>query len=386
MAKILFISALYPESKNQSRSEKTFALHNFVKYWKDEVIVIKPVKIAPLAFRNYFRHKRVELDGVPVYMVPYVRTFWRKPFVSRLFTVAAIKLLRELAFSPDIVISHYKMSHVFGKRIAKRLGVKRICGVHSTDIRLIGADDALGKAIARALLSADKVTCRSEHLRRKLAGMLPRLGGKPLGVSNSGISPAVILDPETLAEKGRRKGLPRLVTVATLKKRKNVQQVLEAYARLADQFESYTVVGGGECLDELKYRAETLGVSDGVKFTGQVKPDEVIAELRDKDVFILVSDNETFGLVYLEAMAQGCLVVGLRDEGIDGILCDGINGFLCPDPSVDSVEAKLRQILAMDDASRSVILRNSVETVAGFTEERMAIEYGNMVSAVLKSE
>ena len=38
---------------------------------------------------------------------------------------------------------------------------------------------------------------------------------------------------------------------------------------------------------------------------------------------------KTFGLVYLEAMARGCITVASRDEGFDGIIQDGVNGFLC---------------------------------------------------------
>jgi len=34
----------------------------------------------------------------------------------------------------------------------------------------------------------------------------------------------------------------------------------------------------------------------------------------------MVSAPETFGLVYLEAMAKGCIVIGTKNWGIDGIV------------------------------------------------------------------
>lgn len=43
----------------------------------------------------------------------------------------------------------------------------------------------------------------------------------------------------------------------------------------------------------------------------------------------MISKAETFGLVYLEAMSMGCLTVASRHEGMEGIIEDGVNGFLC---------------------------------------------------------
>ena len=42
----------------------------------------------------------------------------------------------------------------------------------------------------------------------------------------------------------------------------------------------------------------------------------------------MISQGEAFGLVYLEAMARGCITIASRGEGFDGIIKDGINGFL----------------------------------------------------------
>ena len=55
---------------------------------------------------------------------------------------------------------------------------------------------------------------------------------------------------------------------------------------------------------------------------------EVIT-LGQSDVFVLPSVNETFGMVYLEAMSQGCIPIGTSGEGIDGIIENGKNGYLC---------------------------------------------------------
>ena len=63
--------------------------------------------------------------------------------------------------------------------------------------------------------------------------------------------------------------------------------------------------------------------------TGRKPREEVILMLDRADCFIMISRDEVFGLVYLEAMARGCIVVASRGEGMTGIIEDGVNGFLC---------------------------------------------------------
>ena len=43
----------------------------------------------------------------------------------------------------------------------------------------------------------------------------------------------------------------------------------------------------------------------------------------------MISKEETFGLVYLEAMSMGCITIASKNEGMEGIIIDGENGFLC---------------------------------------------------------
>lgn len=45
------------------------------------------------------------------------------------------------------------------------------------------------------------------------------------------------------------------------------------------------------------------------------------------DCFIMISKNEAFGLVYLEAMSAGCITIASRGEGFDGVIIHGVNGF-----------------------------------------------------------
>ena len=84
---------------------------------------------------------------------------------------------------------------------------------------------------------------------------------------------------------------------------------------------------------------------------------QVVEHLKNSAVFIMISRKETFGLVYLEAMATGCITVAARGEGFDGIIEDGVNGFLCEAGNV---------------AELTEIIRKAIETAIELTEEKAA--------------
>ena len=75
-------------------------------------------------------------------------------------------------------------------------------------------------------------------------------------------------------------------------------------------------------LEELKARADELGVAGRVAFVGALKPGspELIAEYANADAFALASRHEPFGIVVLEAWAAGLPVVA-SDVGGLGRLC-----------------------------------------------------------------
>ncbi len=80
-------------------------------------------------------------------------------------------------------------------------------------------------------------------------------------------------------------------------------------------------------------------------------------------------------MVYLEAMARGCITVASRDEGFDGIITDGENGFLCRAGDTDELAGIIRRIRNMTPEELSRISRNARRTAAGMTERLAAGHY-----------
>jgi glycosyltransferase involved in cell wall biosynthesis len=80
---------------------------------------------------------------------------------------------------------------------------------------------------------------------------------------------------------------------------------------------------------------------------------------RDADIFIMPSQNETFGLVYIEAMSQGLPIIYTKNDGIDGYFDNGEIGFAVnPDDSqmiANKVELILKDYQAKSKATLTTV-------------------------------
>jgi len=118
-----------------------------------------------------------------------------------------------------------------------------------------------------------------------------------------------------------------IITVARLERRKGLEFLIRALPELRFPF-ICLLVGDGEERGNLENLSENLGVSDKVKFLGQIDSKEIPGYLAAADCFVLPSLEEGFGIVVLEAQAAGLPVIGTNIGGIKDIIKDGKTGLL----------------------------------------------------------
>lgn len=105
------------------------------------------------------------------------------------------------------------------------------------------------------------------------------------------------------------------------------------------------ICGSGPDLDRLRQDAERLGLSKHVKFLGWLESDDVTDVLKRAHIMLHPAIWEPYGLVILEAMINGVVVVGsettcaARDR-----ITSGTNGFLHP---VGDVNTMAEQLIAL---------------------------------------
>ena len=142
-----------------------------------------------------------------------------------------------------------------------------------------------------------------------------------------------------------------------------------------------TIVGDGAMKDELEEKVKGLGVPDKIHLTGRLPRQEIIPILDKSDVFILISRDEVFGLVYIEAMSRGCIVVASRGEGMEGVIRHGENGFLCEAGNAQELIEIIRHIRSLSNEERKRISDAAIATSLKLTDVSVARDYIETVIA-----
>ncbi|MFA5933269.1 MAG: glycosyltransferase family 4 protein [Microgenomates group bacterium] len=104
---------------------------------------------------------------------------------------------------------------------------------------------------------------------------------------------------------------------------------------------------------------------------------------RGSDIFVLASENETFGQVFIEAMSCGLPVIGTKVGGIPEIISDSYNGYLIiPDDA--SVLAQRIEVLINNKLTRDSFIKAGIKTVEEkFTSEQQFSNFNKMLEEVL---
>ena len=289
------------------------------------------------------------VDGIPVFY-PRALTLGNageRLLGGRLIAQAALpsarRQHREQPF--DVVHAHMlpRDGHA-GLLVARALGVPLALTVHGTDVLHYFEPGktpwARNRRIAR---EADALMAVSSML---LARVAPWRGeGRITRVVPNGVDLSLAPD--------EAHSVPRaVISVGTLKARKCMDRTLEAFAQLAGDFPdaTLTIVGMGEMEGALRARIAQLGLERRVTLTGGLPHEEVVARMAQSDLFVLPSWGEGYGIVYIEAMAAGCIAVGAKDEGIEDTIRDGENGFLVPAGDTQAVCRVMRSVFEHREA------------------------------------
>jgi glycosyltransferase involved in cell wall biosynthesis len=355
--KILFITDLYPIYDYEIDTPKT--LHNFVIEWiKQEhtVDVIRPnfifnavLRGKKLSPKGFYKYKNVKIFNVN-YFTPFLFDYLKK--IPKVFDFK----------SYDVIVAHMPSGIIFADKLSERFSIPLICAVHVSDIEVLTKPVYklhFKLKLQKAYKNSKKIACRSFVLQKKFKELMPELAEKTF-VATSGVKFSEIIPLNT-----SQILLKKVLTCANLIKRKNIDKLILAVKDLKDF--SLTVIGDGKEFTRLN----ALGGED-VKFLGRLAQKDVLKEMQKADIFVLPSVNETFGMVYLEAMASDCITVCTKNDGIDGIIKDGENGFLC-EANVESIKKTLLKIRESEKINQ--IIRNGRKTVEEYSPENCAENY-----------
>jgi glycosyltransferase involved in cell wall biosynthesis len=174
----------------------------------------------------------------------------------------------------------------------------------------------------------------------------------------------------------RPRGGPTILCVARMYPRKRVGDLLEAAALLRPRIPGARVriVGKGPGWEDAVRLHAKLGLGETVTLLGDVSRDRLAEEYVSADIFCLPSVQESFGIVFLEAMAAGLPVVACRAAAVPEVVEDGVTGLLVP-PRDPAGIARALEALAVDPERARAMGEAGRRAVAAYVPERVAARF-----------
>lgn len=198
----------------------------------------------------------------------------------------------------------------------------------------------------RALQAAQAVLVTSDHTRQILTDQFAMPPTK-VTVAQPGTDPAPFAPCI---------GSPlRLLTVASLTRRKAHDVLIDALAPLADMPWQARFVGGTgfdpDWSEALQQQVNRRQLQDRIELVGAV--DNLAAEFQNADLFVLPSRYEGYGMVFAEALAAGLPVIGARAGAVPDVVPESAGLLVPPDDTAALTEALL-SLLTQDDLRRQL--------------------------------
>lgn len=236
--------------------------------------------------------------------------------------------------APDIVHAHFAP---WGYAAATtRHPAPVVITEHWTKLNGPTVDPALARVAAKAYRAADAVVAVSAS---QGATLRERFGIAPVVVPN-----VVQTGEFAWALSRRTQAHHRVVSVSGLRPIKRQDALIRAVAEMPGV--RLRIIGDGPDRSALAGLIALLGVSDRISLLGQLDRSAIAAEFADADVFALPSEQETFGVVHVEAMASGLPVVTTPSGGPEPLITPA-TGVLVSDVGAP-LEAGLRKALDAD--------------------------------------
>ena len=229
---------------------------------------------------------------------------------------------------PDILYSHYLFVTQEAVALKQKYGVPLVGIEHWSELnKTILPPRVLH--FAKSYVHVDQVIAVSNALQKTLK---ERFNINAIVVNN------MVSDKFKYKQAISSTNKIRFISVGSLIQRKGFDLLIEAFNRLQLPKERWelNIIGSGQERNELSHQIATAHLEQNIHLLGSRTSDEIVDLLNQSDVFALPSRMETFGVVYIEAMACGLPVIATPCGGPEEFVTDS-NGMLVPIDNVDEL-------------------------------------------------
>lgn len=314
-----------------------------------------------------------EMDGVTISRIPVFKPMPHGPYSKKSIRKTVEEIVRENSangFTPDIIIGHFPNPQIELLSLLKKeyTAAKTCCVMHG-DIRIM--KKVYGDRLPRLMQDIDMWGFRSKTILESFERNVCKVNHS--FICYSGIPKEYITQANVHSFD---KPLHNYLYVGEMIERKYPEKVTDALnLAYPDKDFHLTYIGAGHLVETIKQKIDSYQLQQQVSILGRIPRDQIVAEYDKADCMVMISRGEAYGLVYLEAMARGCITIASKREGFDGVIVDSENGFLCKAGDADELASIVKRINSLTAEERQRISENAIATAKRLTDFKAAKMY-----------
>ena len=269
--------------------------------------------------------------------------------------------------SVDIIHAHCCVwAGYAARKLSEKTKIPYVVTEHATLFQLHKNEisNANNAVITEVFQKAAKVICVS----RAFAKLLEEYTDNLEVIGN-------VVDCEQFQVKETNKEAVRLLTVCYMEEeaqlyKKGMDILIKAWAKASAKYSQAKLIigGGGKSLEKVVEWTRKYQVTEKVEFLGALTRQQVVEQMQMCDCFVLPSRYETFGVVYIEAMACGKPVIAVANGGPDDFVHE-FNGILIqPKQEEELVQALDKMITTIEKKDATY----QPERIAAYVEEKFS--------------
>lgn len=266
-----------------------------------------------------------EKDGVKVFELSLPLGIYRRalPFLQCLLVRLYEKAVKSFG-KPDIIHAHFYSIAAIASILKRKFKIPLVVTEHSSKLnRNILEISGLDVKLARkAYQNADRVVAVSNALARNLKNNL--------NVDAVVIHNIVDVSRFQYVKRTQKSGFT-FISIGNLIELKGFDLLVEAFAEAFkdDKSVKLNIVGAGPEKEKLQHIVNQYDLNNNIVLLDEVGRDKLKVLYPESDAFVLASKSETFGVVFIEAMATGLPVIA-TDCGGPSDFVNEQNGYLIP--------------------------------------------------------
>ena len=289
----------------------------------------------------------------------------------------------------DLLHAHYAIPYAYAAFTAKQMLKKEgkdiplVTTLHGTDITLVGQHPSYKHAVEFSINQSDAITSVSESLKKDTLQFFNIK--KEIQVITNFIDNSVFIKKSDCERKQFANSDEKiLIHVSNLRPVKRVQEVLEIFKNVQRKINSkLVIIGEGPDMEKVdQFLEENPDLINKVRLLGKVN--DLYRILQLSDVFLLPSEQESFGLAALEAMAAETPVISSNAGGIPEVNIQGETGFLAEIGNVEAMSNYTIKLLS-DEKLLAQLKKNAKEQALRFDIKNILPIYEKMYETTLNN-